>query len=129
MHFFQNGENRMRTLMKTLSGGMFALLISACATTLPSDSGETTNPEPVSSTPDEIPAQIDPTPEDQANKDTCGAAPLNMLIGKSIAAVQMLADQNIRIIGVDTMVTKDFRPDRINIKIDEVATITDIYCG
>jgi hypothetical protein len=35
----------------------------------------------------------------------------------------------IRPIGPDTAVTRDFRPDRVNVEIDRNNTITRVSCG
>lgn len=36
---------------------------------------------------------------------------------------------NIRVIHRDTMVTKDFRPDRLNVDVNEEGNVTRVYCG
>lgn len=36
---------------------------------------------------------------------------------------------NIRVIHPDTMVTKDFRPDRLNVDVNEEGNVTRVYCG
>jgi hypothetical protein len=43
--------------------------------------------------------------------------------------VQMPSSKNVRLIGPNTAVTKDNRPERMNIYLDEEAIITDISCG
>jgi len=71
----------------------------------------------------------EPAPTAEASKDTCGAEPLKILIGKSIATVQMPSNKNVRLIGPTTQVTKDYRIERMNIHLDEEAIIKDITCG
>lgn len=115
----------MHTMLRLLSGGLLAASLIACATpTAPVDDA-VTRPEK----PPKPQSENTQTAEIPTDIDTCGAAALSVLIGKSIAAVQMPADKNIRVIGVNTQITQDHRPERMNIKIDEVANITDIYCG
>ncbi|MFC7292240.1 I78 family peptidase inhibitor [Hirschia litorea] len=136
----------MRHNLKRLSGGRFIFgigtvlvsvaMLGACATQQPSSSHEAHSTQDATTHSSEG-QQSATSPEagteqntvNGTQKDTCGADPLKMLIGKSIAAVTMPASQNVRVIGVNTPVTRDFRPDRINIEIDETAIITKVYCG
>jgi hypothetical protein len=62
-------------------------------------------------------------------KPACDAAGLRHLIGQNITVLQtMRFGVTTRIIGPDTMVTKDFSPDRLNITHDRTGQITDIGC-
>ncbi|MEZ6023196.1 MAG: I78 family peptidase inhibitor [Hyphomonadaceae bacterium] len=92
-----------------------ALLAAACA---PSN---TTPP------PDEPAAQPQTAAEATA-RDTCGASQYRTLIGAQIAAVTFPADSNIRVIMPDSMVTEDFRPDRLNVIVDTGGVITALEC-
>lgn len=136
----------MRNNLNNMSGGRFFIglsatlvsiaLLSACATQQPSNTPKAPLPQDASSqsleqdqntTSDQ--ADSNQTGSNVSDKDTCGADPLKLLIGKSIAAVTMPASQNVRVIGVNTPVTRDYRADRINILINETAIITKVYCG
>lgn len=54
---------------------------------------------------------------DQSFADAEGA----IMAGSNVA--------NIRVIHPNTMVTKDFRPDRLNVEVDEEGSVTRVYCG
>jgi hypothetical protein len=69
-----------------------------------------------------------PAPEG-AGADACGLVDYGWLRGSNIAAVTLPADLNDRIIRPGMAVTKDYRPDRLNIVVDENGTVTDLYCG
>ncbi|MCC5990942.1 MAG: hypothetical protein JJT99_00315 [Rhodobacteraceae bacterium] len=73
--------------------------------------------------------QPDPMPNDAA--DACGAAALQGLLGQELTAFKALPDtaSTTRIIGPDTAVTMDYRPERLNIEHDKDDIITRIYCG
>ncbi len=136
----------MRNNLNNMSGGRLSfvlgsiftsvVLLSACATQQTTNTPEAASTQNASSqtleqdqTTSVDQANDDLTAENADQKDTCGADPLKMLIGKSIAAVTMPASQNVRVIGVNTPVTRDYRRDRINIEINETAIITKVYCG
>ena len=61
--------------------------------------------------------------------DSCGAYDYEGLVGTKLAAVTLPADLGARIIGPDTAVTQDYRPDRLNIHTGEDGTITELTCG
>ncbi|WP_322890339.1 MULTISPECIES: I78 family peptidase inhibitor [unclassified Yoonia] len=62
--------------------------------------------------------------------DTCGASEYTYLVGQPDTALQrVLIMDEVRIIRPDTMVTMDFRPERINFKIDAQGRIADVTCG
>jgi hypothetical protein len=62
--------------------------------------------------------------------DTCGAIGLQGLIGQTGAIVEMLyfPDRIIRIHGPEDALTLDYRPERLNILVDE-GVIDTIRCG
>ncbi len=67
---------------------------------------------------------------DDAVTDTCGAEPLRPVIGKAFDSGLLPSGvSKVRVIHPDTMVTKDFRPDRLNIYVDAAGIITDVRCG
>ena len=61
--------------------------------------------------------------------DACGAGNYTPMLGSNIATVTLPDDLNHRVIGPDTIVTKDYRPERINFYTDANGTITRISCG
>ncbi len=62
--------------------------------------------------------------------DTCGATDYRYLVGQPDTALQrVLIMDEVRIIRPETMVTMDFRPDRINFRIDGAGRISDVTCG
>ena len=62
-------------------------------------------------------------------KDICGAAEYRQRIGENIAAVSIPDDLYHRVIGPNTIVTKDYRPERLNIYVDDNGTIERVVCG
>lgn len=62
-------------------------------------------------------------------EEACGADDYQGLVGQSLAAVTVPAELDARIIGPDTAVTMDHRPDRLNIAVDGSGIIERVYCG
>ena len=71
--------------------------------------------------------QVEPVASPQPSD--CGADAYQSLVGAQLAAVTLPADLNARIIGPDTAITMDFRPDRLNIEVEESGWIMAVYCG
>ena len=67
--------------------------------------------------------------KEEPPSDTCGAEDYAGLEGKMLAAVTLPADLGARITGPDRMVTQDYRPDRLNIWVNEAGVIERLYCG
>jgi len=105
-----------------IRASMFALALFAAACTPPA---ETPAPAP---TPEEPVVTAPQTREEATAQDTCGASQYAALVGQNFAAVTLPADSGIRIIQPDTMVTEDFRPDRINILVGADGIITSVEC-
>ena len=59
----------------------------------------------------------------------CGANEYQGLVGQPLAAVTLPAEIDARIIGPDTAVTMDHRPDRLNIALNGSGIIERVYCG
>lgn len=78
--------------------------------------------------PEETVSEGPQTAQEATAQDTCGASEYRSLIGANIAAVTLPADANIRVITPGTMVTEDFRPDRLNIIAGEDGVITSLEC-
>lgn len=66
---------------------------------------------------------------------TCDAAPAQQFVGRAAddatvqAAVRASGAAQSRVITPDTMVTMDFREDRVNLWLDTDGKITRITCG
>lgn len=89
-----------------------AVALGACTTTQPSE-GE------------RVPAMA----------DSCDTSPLARLVGKPFSA-SVEADakkqsglSNVRVIRPGMAVTMDFRPDRLNIDLDDKGVVTGFRCG
>lgn len=69
-------------------------------------------------------------PAGAQDTDTCGGAGFQGLVGQAGEIARMLElDQPVRIILPDSMVTMDFRPDRINFELDAAGRIAVVRCG
>ena len=79
--------------------------------------------------PPDIVGPTDPTLPVSA-EDTCGGAELQGLVGQPVTALErVLILREIRLIRPGDAVTMDFRPDRLNVYIDESERIGEIRCG
>ena len=74
------------------------------------------------------PAAAPTTAAEATAQDTCGAAQYSAMVGSQLAAVTFPAEAGIRIIQPDTVVTQDFRPDRLNVIVDAGGVITGLEC-
>ena len=63
----------------------------------------------------------------QHGGDPCGAARAQNLIGVDANALHFPGI--VRIIAPGTIVTHDYRPERMNVRTDGSGQITRIYCG
>lgn len=105
-----------------IRAGFFALTLLATACTPPAAEDQ---PE----TPAQAPAAAAPTTREEATaQDTCGAAAYRGMIGTPLAATTFPATPNIRVIQPDTVVTQDFRADRLNVIVDASGVITALEC-
>lgn len=67
--------------------------------------------------------------------DSCGLGSIGDLVGKAVT--ETMADdarkrsgaRAARVIRPGTMVTMDFRPDRLNIDVDDKGIVTNLRCG
>ncbi len=66
---------------------------------------------------------------DKLTPDTCGAADYQSLVGGNIAATTLPSDLNDRVIRPGDIVTQEYRPDRINFRVDESGVIQSVTCG
>jgi hypothetical protein len=106
--------------MMLISAALLAL--AACNQTTTSAPAE---PQPAAEAP---PTAMPQTAEEATAQDACGAAQYRSMIGVNIAAATFPADAGIRIIHPDTMVTQDFRPDRLNVIVNADGVITELRC-
>lgn len=67
--------------------------------------------------------------ETVSDADDCGAAEMQALLGTPIAAQNFSGHAAVRILPPGSMVTMDYRPDRLNIEHDASGAITRIACG
>ena len=60
----------------------------------------------------------------------CDAGANRSLIGTHVGAVSFPADANVRIVCTTCPTTKDYRPDRLNIRFDQATgIIRSVDCG
>ncbi len=70
------------------------------------------------------------TTDTGASKDTCGAVPLQNLVGSPATLVTSLKRENpVRVIAPGQMVTLDYRSERINVETDAKGNVVRITCG
>lgn len=97
-----------------LSGALLA--VAAC--------GQTSTPY------DEAPAAETPaaptTAAEATAQDTCGASQYASMVGQNLAVVTV--PESMRTIAPDSVVTQDFRPDRINMIVDASGVILRFEC-
>lgn len=63
-------------------------------------------------------------------EDTCGAVPLQNLVGEAASAAERLElKEGSRVLQHNAPATTDFRPDRLNITIGEDGKIARVFCG
>lgn len=74
-------------------------------------------------------AGCDPLPRPPGGPAACPAPGYQSLIGKPLAAVTLPADLDLRIIQPGDAVTRDFRPERLNVVVDAKGVIARVYCG
>ena len=59
----------------------------------------------------------------------CQGEKMQAYIGVPIAQVSKQAPANLRIITPSSVVTQDYRPDRLNVYVDDAGKITRLTCG
>lgn len=85
------------------------------------DSGDRAAPDQVA---DQVADPI-PAPAD----DSCGAAALADHLGAPAADLGTALPAGARLLPPGSMMTQDFRPDRVNLDLDAEGRITRIWCG
>lgn len=72
------------------------------------------------------PSAVDPTPVDLS---FCKGDELGEIVGRPAADVSHLLPEGARVIGPDSLVTQDYRPDRLNVSTDQAGVVTRLTCG
>lgn len=133
----------MNTLRLALLASFAGLALAACSEAgdeMPVENGSETAPgTPGSATGgDGVTPPPTPTPTetgDQSATDECGASRVARFVGQEAtpevrAEVQAeVGHGRIRWVGPDTVVTMDFRPDRLNMALDREDVITGASCS
>ena len=94
------------------------LLLAGCATVPPANAE----------------SDVEATPADEVTGN-CDAAPAQHLVGRTrtaeivAEALRLSGARTLRSIPEGTMVTMDYREDRLNIELDRANRITKIRCG
>ena len=71
-----------------------------------------------------------PSPVETPIPQQCGIEGARSLVGAHVGAVSFAQDANVRIACTTCPVTKDLRPDRLNIRFDEATGIIEsVACG
>ena len=67
---------------------------------------------------------------DAVGPERCDAAAAQSLIGSHVGAVSFPADANVRVVCTTCPTTRDYRPDRLNVRFDEETGIIEkVDCG
>ncbi len=75
-------------------------------------------------------APVDPSPGETPIPLRCDAAAARSLIGSHIGAVSFPQGANVRIVCTTCPMSKDLRPDRLNVRFDEATGIIEsVDCG
>ncbi len=102
--------------------GAACLILAACAASAPNDRA-----------PAEDRALPGPSEEiaggGLAEIELCDAEEYRPLIGTDVAATSFPTNPNLRVFGVNDIVTQDYIPQRTNIVSDTAGRIIRVYCG
>lgn len=122
------------TLPAAVLSASLALLLGACAPSPEPAPAEPTAP----AAPDAAPApqaSIDLVPDDEEMSATCDAEPVQGLIGQEATeatVTKATADSgsaSVRVLKPGDAATMDFRPDRLNVHVDDAGVIESLRCG
>lgn len=113
--------------LRLLAAAAALLALSACATSPPAPAGSKPGSLSRAQKPDEVPRP----PVDTIDvTDACGAAGLQRFVGQPVKAPGVpLEGPSVRHIYPDTIVTMDFRANRLNIEMEKDGKIVKIRCG
>jgi hypothetical protein len=72
----------------------------------------------------------EPSPAPGPGSGQCDAASARSLIGSHVGAVTFPAGANVRIVCTTCPTTRDYRPDRLNVRFEEATgIIRSVDCG
>lgn len=74
-------------------------------------------------------AACQPEAEETPKDDSCNAADYVSLIGTPASQADFSQVDNLRIVAPNTPVTRDYRPDRLNVLTDADGIIQELTCG
>jgi hypothetical protein len=75
-------------------------------------------------------AATPPAPAGPSGARQCDAAAAQSLVGSHVGAVDFAAGANVRIVCTTCATTRDYRPDRLNIRFDQqTGIIKTVDCG
>ena len=75
-------------------------------------------------------APTQPAPSDPTTPRRCDAEGAKSLIGSHVGAVSFPQGANVRIVCTTCPITKDLRPDRLNVRFDQTSgIIRSVDCG
>lgn len=96
-------------------------LIAATGCTQPADTLPERSSEPEQAMPQ--------TREEATARDSCGASRFLNLVGTEASAIdQSTLPQDARIVAPDSVVTQDFRPDRLNVMVGSDGRVSSLAC-
>lgn len=108
----------MRTLLMSVAA---LLALGAC--------GETSAPPPATTAEAPVPMTGPTNAAEATAADTCGAAAFQHLVGTPASAIdQATLPAGARIVTPTTMVTQDFRADRLNVTVDTNGNVASLNC-
>lgn len=67
--------------------------------------------------------------DSEAALTSCLTDEQKALLGKEIDGAQAILPQEARIIPPDSAVTQDYRPERVNVDLDEDGVVIRVWCG
>ncbi|PZO03651.1 MAG: peptidase inhibitor I78 [Alphaproteobacteria bacterium] len=77
-----------------------------------------------------MPPESVPMPTPVPVPQTCNAAASQSLIGSQVGAVSFASDANVRVVCTTCSTTRDYRPDRLNVRFDQATgRIEKVDCG
>jgi Peptidase inhibitor I78 family len=76
-------------------------------------------------------AQANITPPPFGSDIPCGADRLEALVGQPVHEIEKISwlSDTLRIIRLGDAVTEDYSEQRLNVQLDKVDRITDLWCG
>ncbi|MHA6325110.1 I78 family peptidase inhibitor [Roseivivax sp. CAU 1753] len=69
------------------------------------------------------------TPPDSKGEDPCGASEYAGSIGQPASSLTFPPDRSVRVLAPDSMMTMDYRIDRLNVLTDDTGLVIEFRCG